>query len=503
MRLEINSMWLGTGATVSGFQSDFGKMMKDQQKVVESFTDVKNATYRANGGVGKLQTALDHIDARIKTEETKVENLAKVQQDTDDFIELADKVDKKVAELVKKNQNEFYRVNPWARPPKAEEDSRNWFQRAWDWMGDQFNQAVDTIKHGLESIGKWIKDNAASLIKIAIGAVVVVGLALVVAFASPAVAFVAAVALIGVAIGVGTKLVGGYTKAAIDAANGEDVDWLKVGADAFFEGTINGTTSGIADGLGYLYGPGVRAAVGIPLQGLGGAIINGTNYLLGDDKNHDSFLSATLEGLGGGLINGGIDSLFFYTGYKSKYEFKDLSSLKDLAFKDTFKAVLEHYEMNVLGKTIWTHAVLTWGSEFINTPLNLGLNYVLKEHLGIELPKGVKIINIQLGDFIKADAPQAKDIYNNLLKFKSWSGEGGIAESLLKNANKQWCKNLLGQATLKSIGEKIGTAIGSNLDGFKNLRDVIAMPIMPPIMPITPILQNMSLGGMASGSAAF
>jgi len=485
MRLEINSMWLGTGATVSGFQSDFGKMMKDQQKVVESFTDVKNATYRANGGVGKLQTALDHIDARIKTEETKVENLAKVQQDTDDFIELADKVDKKVAELVKKNQNEFYRVNPWARPPKAEEDSRNWFQRAWDWMGDQFNQAVDTIKHGLESIGKWIKDNAASLIKIAIGAVVVVGLALVVAFASPVVAFVAAVALIGVAIGVGTNLIGGYTKAAVDAANGEDVDWLKVGADAFFEGTINGTTSGIADGLGYLYGPGVRAAVGIPLQGFGEALIGGTNYLLGDDEDHDNFWAAAGEGFLSGAISGGVDSFFFATTFSSQIEkglkpkFTDLDSLMSSKGWDTFKLALGHYKTNIIESGFWSNALFTWGSEAINSPLNTEINHLLKDHLGIDM-KDARLFNINLADF--KDFKGFKNLGTSIKdSIKSGKINDDFLESVLKGTHEQWCRNLFSWDTVKStaIEHPIETAIAISS---------IAMPIIPPVMPIAPIL---------------
>jgi hypothetical protein len=126
--------------------------------MISSFKAVKKETYNLSGGVGNLQDALDNIDARIQEEEIKKTNAITIQNRTNDFLELAARVDRQVATLVDQNKEEFYQENPWARPITDKGDAP-WYEKVWDWLRGKGKKAVDKAKQ----VWEWTKDTAKKL----------------------------------------------------------------------------------------------------------------------------------------------------------------------------------------------------------------------------------------------------------------------------------------------------------------------------------------------------
>ena len=144
MHIEINSGGLG-GLAVAEFQLNMSGFMSDAESVICSFKTVTSKASDLNGGLGNLADAVGEISARIQEEERKLEAAAVVQQKTEDFLELAGRVDKQVATLVNQNKEEFYRVNQWARPAGSGEDAA-WYEKAWGWICGAAETIVDAVK---------------------------------------------------------------------------------------------------------------------------------------------------------------------------------------------------------------------------------------------------------------------------------------------------------------------------------------------------------------------
>lgn len=156
MHLEINAGGLGGAFAVSEYQSDMKKYISDTDGVISSFKAVKNSTYGLSGGVGNLQGAVNELSTRIRKEENKKQQAKVVAQKTNDFLELAIKVDKQVAKLVNKNKDEFYKVNPWLRPPYTVDSDAPWYEKAWNWIC----KTGDQIGKDLEKAWDWVSDTA-------------------------------------------------------------------------------------------------------------------------------------------------------------------------------------------------------------------------------------------------------------------------------------------------------------------------------------------------------
>ena len=155
MRIEINAGGLGGGLAIAEYQSNMSGFITSTESMISSFKAVKSETYNLSGGVGNLQGALDNIEARIKKEETKKADAVSVQKKSNDFLDLAVRVDKQVATLVNQNKDEFFRVNPWLKPATAEEE-KPWYEQAWNWLCG----AGEAIADGLEQAWDWVKDTA-------------------------------------------------------------------------------------------------------------------------------------------------------------------------------------------------------------------------------------------------------------------------------------------------------------------------------------------------------
>ena len=117
MHIEINNGGLFGGASIEDFQINLDHFIDTSNGILSAFKTVENQTHDLNGGVGSLAEAVELIGLRIREEQRKIEAALEVKRKTVDFVVLANRVDKQVAELVDHNREAFYRINPWLRPP--------------------------------------------------------------------------------------------------------------------------------------------------------------------------------------------------------------------------------------------------------------------------------------------------------------------------------------------------------------------------------------------------
>jgi len=257
MRIEINAGGIG-GISVADFQSDIQAYISNADSVISSFKAIQSSTYNLNGGVGSLQGAADDISGRIRLEEEKKEAAIAVQKQSNDFLELAVRVDKQVAADVNQNKDELYRVNPWLRP-SASTDDTPWYEDAWNWLCGKGEQFAD----GLEKAWEWTKDTAKKawdglvdfynehwydIINWGVTILCVVG-------------SIVAIALIPVTGGASILLVAGVSalSGAIIAATRSittqqrdtgTVDWGEVGKEAATAAVVGAITGAIGAGVG-------------------------------------------------------------------------------------------------------------------------------------------------------------------------------------------------------------------------------------------------------------
>jgi len=149
MRIEINAH------SIIDFESKMSSYISKKEDVISSFKAVKNQTLNLNGGVGSLRDAAGNIDKRIQREEKHLDSAKQVAKTVDDFLALTIRVDKEVATLVKKNREEFYRVNPWLRPPES--SGSNPIERFFNWLWDKGGEIVEGIKSAWESIKSFFQ----------------------------------------------------------------------------------------------------------------------------------------------------------------------------------------------------------------------------------------------------------------------------------------------------------------------------------------------------------
>ncbi|SFC28887.1 hypothetical protein [Ruminococcus albus] len=273
MRIELNAGGLGGRITVGAFEDDFQTMVNKSRDVISSFKAVRKKTTGMSGGVGNLQGALDSIDRRIKTEEQKVEKMESVGKKFGEFLANATATDKRVAELVNVNKENFYSVNPWARP-KVEKKKSFW-KRAGEWLGDT-------------AFGKAVKKHWKSIVKITVGVVVIAGLAALVAFTGGAAAPLLGLALKGAIVtAFASAAVGGGAAAykyykengTMDGASGVIFD---AAANGFMEGAITGAFTGAAGAVGGLaVNSGVSVGKAVALHMAAGGLAAGTGNVIG------------------------------------------------------------------------------------------------------------------------------------------------------------------------------------------------------------------------------
>ena len=149
-------MKIAVYGNVMQYQADLSNMIIDAENMLNSFKIVKQSTVSLNGGVGTLVSAADDIDKRIQKEEVKRNSAIEVKNKSNDFLELAQRVDNNVSSLVNKNKEELYCVNPWLRPAAAVEKEKPWYEKTWDWLCGKGEALVE----GAKKAWNWIGDTA-------------------------------------------------------------------------------------------------------------------------------------------------------------------------------------------------------------------------------------------------------------------------------------------------------------------------------------------------------
>ncbi|MBR3630056.1 MAG: hypothetical protein IKN55_06250 [Oscillospiraceae bacterium] len=128
MRIEIS--YHGGTSSIGQLRADYHSLQKHSDAVEKSMRSLLRFACNMNGGVGSLQDAVSDLDSRAQAESSKQESLRNVGEKLENFLELAQKTDSSVAELVAQNQDEFYRVSGWTRPAVALDDARSWLDKA-------------------------------------------------------------------------------------------------------------------------------------------------------------------------------------------------------------------------------------------------------------------------------------------------------------------------------------------------------------------------------------
>ena len=335
--------------SVSEFVADYTKLGNMTDRVVETFKTVESKLHNLNGGVGTLQPALDCIENRIqKTDRPRVQKAERVGQRFAMFVVNSINTDRRVAEAIRVSNSDFYDMNPWAVPPPPPR-KKKWYEKLWDGIKsgfkaigkafkDAFNWVGDKIKKAWHATVDFLKKHYKTIIKIAVGAVIIGGL-----FALSVVTGGAAAPILGLAAkaALTTALTSTATSVVSGIIQGKSAGEIFDSAgDSFFKGAVTGAISGAVGGVG----PAVLEATGSAVlskgaqilaegagQFLGGMITEGADYL---EKNgtlsgffSDYASRAGMEVLGsmassalgevggflkdkaGGLLNSAMDSL--------------------------------------------------------------------------------------------------------------------------------------------------------------------------------------------------
>lgn len=204
MRIELNAGGLGGTAAISGFHTDYSGLISKSKKALSVFQVVRQQSYNMNGGIGNLQSAVNEIETRISAEEAKVAAIETVEKKTNSFLELAIKTDIQASVQVNRSKNEFYRVNPWAKPPAPPEEKK-WYHKAGEWLYNKGKEAVDGIKKAWNNVKEWCSSNIG---RIVLGVVAVIGAIAIIAtvIASGGLALVPLLTAIGCSAGVATAI---------------------------------------------------------------------------------------------------------------------------------------------------------------------------------------------------------------------------------------------------------------------------------------------------------
>lgn len=156
MHIEINAGGLGGGIAIAEYQLDMSSFISDAESMISSFKAVNSSTYALNGGVGTLQGAVSDISSRIQAEVQKKNDAVAIQKKSNDFLDLAIRVDNQVSTIVNKNKEKFYRVNPWLKPATSVDEEVPWYEQAWNWLCG----AGEAITDGAKQVWNWVTDTA-------------------------------------------------------------------------------------------------------------------------------------------------------------------------------------------------------------------------------------------------------------------------------------------------------------------------------------------------------
>ena len=152
MRIEIKIG--GLNGTLRKLESRFSDHIKDREKVISSFKDIRKRTYDVHGGYSDLHTAISHIDGRIAKEERKKAHAHEAKKRTASLLDLSRRVDAQVADRVDQKRHAFYDRFPHLKPESIKKEERKWYEKIWDWVCDTGKNIVNCVKKAWN----WIKE---------------------------------------------------------------------------------------------------------------------------------------------------------------------------------------------------------------------------------------------------------------------------------------------------------------------------------------------------------
>ncbi len=155
MRIATNAGGLfGFTMTVFDLEVDIGNLEKTVEETISALGSVRNATTQINGGVGVLQPALDALNARIRTEEEKLEGIREVKRESIEFLDFMTNTDAEVAKRVRQNKEEFYQAYPHLKPPDPPKE-KNLFEKGVEYFGGLYQQGKEFVTEKWNAAKDW------------------------------------------------------------------------------------------------------------------------------------------------------------------------------------------------------------------------------------------------------------------------------------------------------------------------------------------------------------
>ena len=227
--MRINILAGGLGGSVLDMQTDLSILHSNIEDTIEDLKDLKNKITRVNGGTHNLGVAIDGINNRIYSEETKKTNLETAAQKISTFLENTVYTDAAVARNVRQNQKDFFNDFPWMRPSEPNPEPS-----FWEKLADAWNDFWDAAGDIAENVINWVKENA---VKLLIGVVAIVAGAVIAFFAGEAFLATLAVLFVGAVV---QGIIGGIISGLLSFFSGGSF-WEGFGegfADGFMWGAI-------------------------------------------------------------------------------------------------------------------------------------------------------------------------------------------------------------------------------------------------------------------------
>lgn len=174
MRIEIKIG--GLNGSLKKLESGFSDHIKDREKVISTFKDVRKRTYDVHGGYSDLHTAISYVDGRIAKEEHKIARAREAKKKTASLLELSRRVDAQVADQVDRNRHAFYDRFPHLKPESIKQEERKWYEKVWDWVCDTGKNIVNCVKKAWNGIKEYYTKHKKifDTIFIALGAIIAI-----------------------------------------------------------------------------------------------------------------------------------------------------------------------------------------------------------------------------------------------------------------------------------------------------------------------------------------
>jgi hypothetical protein len=296
---------------VSQLPGLIGDVKNSVNNYITELSSLKNKALNVNKSVCNIDDVIISIQSSTQTQEQKINALDKFQQNCENYIADAVRIDSDVADTVNKNKDDFYADYYYLKPDCE--------KSVWEKFCD-----------GLASANEWCKENWESIVNLICAVVIIVAIVAlcVVTFGAAA---VGVAALVGAIVGVASQFAADCVTSLITG------EAQFSGILTYFGAAIGGAVGGILMLTG---NPVLASSVDSAISTfVGGHLEN----LVSDEKDSSAkiLLFTGISGFLGGLFSAGLSSI---TGKFAKSLSKTFPALSRLAgsgsYEASFKAVL-------------------------------------------------------------------------------------------------------------------------------------------------------------------